>query len=297
MKLGEPFVINVHESGMPLSDVLTYADDVYKGKTDVDGNIVVLLKKDIKSFYHQGHRTELLLMVGYDNKEKRQLISDGMQHMLTYPFTQAGFDLGYYMVFMTEEEYTEVNNSWMPEDPVKRPMSSLSLFKEKYELPVNIHGFLTLFDPICNLSGGSQVAIRFSVNMAIEEIYNRPNSHRYHQKCFGLLAHELGHDSVEMWHDEKYSILPYHGGGYDMNGMTAYPCIMCTNSTFFCPRCRLKLRAVEPNVHCFATEEEKQDIIKHHLYWYEKDRLENVGEYACGQIHQPQFQTENVKGP
>lgn len=297
MELGRPFTVNVSE-GEPLEDVLSYADDVYQGKTDSNGDIVIKLEKDIRGFYHQGLRTELLIMQGYDNKDKRRLISPEVQHMLTYPFTQAGFNLGYYMIFLSVEEYDEVNNCLNPDGssptPVKPPITSPINLYERWGHVMPLAGFndfLTLFRPDVDCYDGSQVSIRFNVDHAMEEVYNRPNAHRVHQKCFGICWHECGHDSVNMWHDENYSMLPDHGGAYDLMGMPSYPCIMTTNRIFFCPRCRLKLKAVDPNVHCFATPEEKQDIIDNHLYWW----FEGQNELYVPQIHQPQQLCENLR--
>lgn len=285
--LDRPVTINVADNGEPLEYVLCHADDVYQGHTDTYGDVTVTIESDIKTLYHPGDKNELLIMVGYTNREKRQLISDAMIDMLSWPFRCAGFEPGYYMLFLTPEEYWEIDGNYNEDDPVKRPASSMSLIDERYDIPVPTPEFLTVFDHV-DIAGRSQTAIHLDVDKAVEEVYNRPNAYRYHTDTLGKYWHELGHDVAGMWHDEDYSTMPNHGDGVDRYSMRAYGCIMCVNQWWFCPRCRRKLRAINPDVHCWQTWQEKEEMEQNHLYWYQEDLLENVGEYAVSQLHQPQ---------
>jgi hypothetical protein len=297
IKYDNPFIINIEDnSSNPVEDVKTYVDDIFKGKTDEHGNITITIRGDIKFHYHQGDKNELIIMLGYTNKEKRQLISDQMIHMLSYPFRMAEFEPGYYMLFLTPEEYSEVSTTYVGEDSFIHPITSMGLLKEKYEIPVSVPEFLTMFDHV-DMHGSSQVAFRFQLSKAIDEVYNRPNAHNHHFRNLGLAWHELGHDIGDMYHDEDYSTLPDHGGGKDNMGNYAYPCIMCSNNWVFCPKCRKKLRAINPNVHCWQTWQEREDMKNNHLYWYQKDLLNTTGEWAVGQLHQPQINAESVKRP
>jgi len=290
IQLGRAFTVNVSDAGAPLPEVLTYADDVYQGETDAQGDISILLDKDIKAHYHPGNKTELLIMVGYDNKEKRQLISDALQKMIRYPYEQAGYNLGYYMLFLTVDEYKEVNNN-----PYPYSMSSLSKIKEQYTFPTNINDFLVLYSSYIGYSAGDQIAIVFRVANAMNDVYNRPGAD--HFQTLGRLWHELGHDSENLQHDMEYSALPDHGGTRDRSGYPASKCIMVANNWYFCPKCRARLRATDPNVHAFYTYDEKQEMITNHISDYEKQLLADGKEYMVPIIHQPQEQTSNVRGP
>jgi len=270
IEIGKPFTVHV-SNGEDLADVLTYIDDIYYGSTDQNGDIVIKLDREIHSYYHPGLRTELLIMLGYD--------------------------LGYYMLFLDLDEYRAVNNNPGDDDIWERPITGLSLLKQEYALPPNIHDFMTLFDPSINMKDGSQIAMKFSVERGIKEYYNDANSHRYHQHNMGKLWHELGHDSVGMWHDMQYSVLPDHGGGHDLNGLPAYACIMCQNQWTFCPKCRNRLRAVNPSVHNFMTTQEKRDMAEKYLYWFFEEDYDAGRETYVLQIHQPQEQTSNVPRP
>jgi len=75
--------------------------------------------------------------------------------------------------------------------------------------------------------------------------------------------------------------------------MAAFFCIMVANTWWFCPKCRQKLRAVEPSVHCWATPEEERDIKENHLY----SHFASMPDYAIPQIHQPQLQADDVLRP
>ena len=104
VRFDKPIEISVSESEVPLEGVSAFVDDVYQGDTDIGGDIVVLIEREVKTFFHRGLRPELLLMVGYDHADRRRLVSAAIQRLFAYPFTQAGFDLGYYMHFLSNEE-------------------------------------------------------------------------------------------------------------------------------------------------------------------------------------------------
>lgn len=204
-----------------------------------------------------------------------------------------GLDIGYVIVFLTEDEYHEVNANWTEEDAVKRPMSSLTLFKEKYDLPTSVNDFLTLFKQDVNMVGGSQVAIQFNLENAMKVVHNEADAHRHHQKTFGVLWHELGHDLANLQHNNDYDTLPDHGGGSDLSGRTAYACIMCQNNWLFCPKCRAKMRAIEPTATAWISYEEEKDIKDNHLY----SAIAHLPDWAIPQIHQPQQEAGNVPRP
>lgn len=231
--------------------------------------------------------------MGYTPQEQRTISTPRFLGFLTHPFRWAGLDPGYIIAFLTEAEYNQVNNNYDSTQSVQRAMTSLTLFKEKYSLPTPVHEFMTVFSPPVPLAGGSQVAISFNLGRALRVLHNEADAYLYHNKTWGKLWHELGHEVVGLTHTIDYQALPDHGGGFDAGGNPSLGCIMCTNAWFFCVRCRDKMRAIEPTVRAWATEEEKKDIKNYHLYSY----LQSAPDWRNPQIHQPQQMAGNVPRP